>query len=52
MRDRTPKMLDFLELGFAGAERIQQAQKLSDVLELVNVAVRGEQVKYLFEGRV
>jgi hypothetical protein len=34
--------------GFAGAERIQQAQKLSDVLELVNVAATEEEVKYLF----
>jgi hypothetical protein len=35
-----------------GRRENKTAQKLPDVLELVNVAVRGKEVKYLFEGRV
>jgi len=44
-------MLDFLGLA-SQAQRLKTAQKLPDVLELVNVAARGEEVKYLFESRV
>jgi hypothetical protein len=52
MRDRTPKMLDFL--GWLRRRRVtrKKAWKLPDVLELANVAARRREVKYLFEGGV
>jgi hypothetical protein len=48
MRDRTPKMLDFLGLASQAQSDLKKAQKLPDVLELVNVAAREQQVKYIF----
>ena len=47
MRDRTLKMLDFLGSG-SYAQTPQTAQKISVSRELVTVAAREEEVKYLF----
>jgi hypothetical protein len=48
MRDRTPKMLDFLGLAFQG-RYIDFGPKASGCpLEHVNLAARGREVKHLF----
>jgi hypothetical protein len=47
MRDRTPKMLDFLGLA-PTRKRLKTAQQIPVSRELVNVAARSEEVKCLF----
>ncbi len=51
MRDRTPKMLDFL--GWLSQAQVtkQRPESFRCTVELVNVAARGEEVKYLFVNR-
>jgi hypothetical protein len=48
MRDRTPKMLDFLGLASQAQSERKRPESFRMSSELVNVAARREQVKYLF----
>jgi hypothetical protein len=47
MRDRTPKMLDFLGL-FPTRKQLKAAQQIPVSRELVTVAARWDEVKCLF----